>query len=233
MLFEIDQLNEEETTPQTIGEKHSIWTDIAKELARLQKILSQIKSSHALLEKAAQDKDVFFVNKLGNDCLRLSKQYMFALKRYLDKTDTNEVIFAERDSRLHLQGEILEGNILHIQIPELLPDAVKQGESYRYQEIQKDYIPAFRKLFRELEPITYNEKVVLYFLSSYKKERLMKDHDNFEIKQVIDILAAHILKDDNPKWCSLFMDAKVAEEEKCDLYVVPYRLFTSFLEKNP
>lgn len=132
---------------------------------------------------------------------------------------------------LILSGEAQNG-ILRIEIPELLPDKVKQWESGEYNRIYHKYLPAFQNFFSKGRFPIYESKAVICIYSYYENETQLKDHDNFEVKPIIDILSAFLLPDDSPKWCANFMDYRMGEKCYTEIYVVPYSIFGDFFENN-
>ena len=61
----------------------------------------------------------------------------------------------------------------------------------------------------------------------------MRDHDNIEVNKVADIVAMHVLSDDNPSVCSHYYCSASASEDRTEVYVVPKHDFPRwFIEEK-
>ena len=83
-------------------------------------------------------------------------------------------------------------------------------------EVLTEYFDAFK--FKKLS------KATLIFRHVYKTgtpEKWYQDHDNFETKQVADVVALFTMVDDSPKHCCHLSSASDGEENQTEIYVVP------------
>lgn len=106
-----------------------------------------------------------------------------------------------------------------LRMPTLLPK--KQSGSTEY--IRGYLVEAMKKFFAGKPRIRYRD-CVLVFRHVYDKtrpEKLRRDHDNIEVNKVADIVAMHVLPDDNPSVCSHYYCSASASEERTEVYVVP------------
>ena len=100
-------------------------------------------------------------------------------------------------------------------------------------EINATYGKSFIKFFdgfREINNFELAEKSVLLMRFNYANKRNIKDHDNFELKRIIDVIASNVLPDDSPYWCAQFYDYSItpdATNNSTDIYVIPFSLFLS------
>lgn len=63
------------------------------------------------------------------------------------------------------------------------------------------------------------EKAVIFFYSHFKNSTSAKDHDNMEVKFIIDEICAHLLYDDGPEFCSHYYDGIVDGRDYTDIYI--------------
>lgn len=136
-----------------------------------------------------------------------------------------------------LYFEQLDNNIIRIIFSELLPDRMNtddKGFATNLWRQQEKYKNAILKYFTGSECQLYDEKVVLCFIHHFYKEReargTIKDHDNFEVKSIIDCIANCIFVDDSAKYCSHYMDYQLdaEEEEYSEIYIVPQSHFNQW-----
>lgn len=238
-MFKIDELSDvelEEYVKENIGhtEEYQLSlkkNEIIRNLNRIQSILHSTEDDIKLMKTSVMNEDYERAAVFASSAYKKSKKCSNSICKSKEELGVEEKYNSGLgDSDYTIIGD-RRGDILHIILPELLPDKVQQGEQSRYEEINHTFIPAFKRFFAEGRFPVYEKKAVLCFINIYESERQLKDHDNFEIKQVIDILSAFILTDDNPKWCSHYMDYKMGKAgEKChtEIYIVPQSQFRDF-----
>lgn len=88
----------------------------------------------------------------------------------------------------------------------------KEGKSYA-DEFRLSYYDAFKSYFAN-NPTHYDQKVTITITSIYQNERSMLDYDNMSVKHIIDLIALHMLSDDNPLRYDLVMSAEIGKEPK-------------------
>lgn len=177
------------------------------------------------LEKEKFEASIFYTK----DALKKENRILYQLRNLLRQMGAGEESYGCLASPVSVTGS-LENHILHLVLPELLPDKVQQGEAYRYSEITAAYLSGFQHFFSKGRFPIYEQKAVLVFVNYYQSEQDLKDHDNFETKQIIDILSAFLLPDDNPKWCAHYMDYKLGATNHTEIYVVPFSQFLPFFQ---
>lgn len=242
-MFTIDELSEvemDEYIRESIGHTEEYQESVKKGsiIKELNKILSSLKTigdEVKLMKTAVINEDYEEAAAFGRSAYKKSKQCSNSICKSKEELGVEEQYSVNWGNSDYVIKGDRQGEILHIILPELLPDKVQQGEQSRYEEINHTFLPAFQNFFAEGRFPVYESKAVLCFINIYESERQLKDHDNFEIKQVIDILSAFILTDDNPKWCSQYMDYRMGKMgEKChtEIYVVPQSQFIEFLKTS-
>jgi len=134
-------------------------------------------------------------------------------------------------SQIELDGRVEDG-ILHIVSPVHPPKRVAVTDKSYYDEIRYVYYCAFKEFFKKIQYEIANEKAILAFYFNYTSGRELTDHDNFELKCIIDILTTYVLPDDSPKWCAHFCDYRMGERESTDIYIIPESKYIDFLVKK-
>ena len=55
------------------------------------------------------------------------------------------------------------------------------------------------------------------------------DYDNLQLKQLIDIIAAHILTDDNANLCNIYHSCLPSDKDCTKVYIMPKNTFSKWL----
>ena len=221
-----DQFGETEEYKENEKKNH-LLKEFKKLLSETEKIQLGIQNTYDSIYESNYKKAAFY----GSDALKKSNHVTYRIRRLLAEFGIEEELTLSAATSFDVIGQI-EGEILHLILPDLLPDKVKEGESKRYAEIAHTYLTAFQKFFSSGRFPVYESKAVIVFYHYYKNEKFLKDHDNFETKQIIDILSAFLLTDDNPKWCSNFMDYRMGDTNHTEIYIVPESQFIDFLKNK-
>ena len=83
-------------------------------------------------------------------------------------------------------------------------------------------------------PTEYKEEnIAIIFLHCYQKNHASwakKDHDNIEIKWIIDALNNHFFIDDGPFRTSLYHHSTIDEVDHTCIYLVPFWNLIDFLK---
>ena len=135
-------------------------------------------------------------------------------------------------------AEVMDEDILHFSFPELLPKRIKPNNSKYYAEYKRIsiyYERFFSDFFEELngereEVFFYKEKVVIFFYHHFNSPHLVRDHDNFELKRIIDCIAFNCLPSDSAMYCSHYCDYVMDKENFSEIFVIPEKKFVGFLK---
>lgn len=122
--------------------------------------------------------------------------------------------------------------ITHIHLNTLLPtkkDTVRVNDK---NTVELTYVAALNRAVVEKRIHPYREKVVFAIIHNFSPKSKLIDHDNFFIKPIIDGIVSVLLPDDSPDRVTLYMDARIEDEESTDIYVVPYEKFDISLIKG-
>lgn len=129
-----------------------------------------------------------------------------------------------------VRAEVVEeGAVVHIVFNTLLPKRMKNGTLRDLDVEYLTYAAALNKAFKQHEIARYSEKVFLCFRHIYTSEREMLDHDNIEIKTVLDAITLNVLHDDGPKQCGLNIDYEMGEYKHTEIDIVPVKEFPSYI----
>lgn len=122
-------------------------------------------------------------------------------------------------------------NWFSIRIPALLPKKTEGSADY----IRSSLYLAMRDFFVKAPPVRYRDCVLIYrhVYDETRPERQKRDHDNIEINMVSDIVAMYVMPDDGPDVCSHYYCSSKAAADRTEVYVVPKRDFTAWLEAEP
>ena len=115
-----------------------------------------------------------------------------------------------------------------LRFPALLPKKEKGSADY----VRGFLIPAMTRFFSDKYPVRFQSSVLIYrhIYNRERPERRKRDHDNFEINMVTDIIAIFVLPDDGPEYCNHYYCSAEGNEERTEVYVVPRREFATWLQ---
>lgn len=119
---------------------------------------------------------------------------------------------------------------IKIVMPFLLPS--KRSQKYNC-DLLIDPLDYVLRAFAKEDPAKKYEECILAFRHIYTNEfpdRAIRDHDNIEIKKVIDIIASHFMVDDSGRFCSHFYTSAVGEKEVTEVYVMNKNRLKYWLE---
>lgn len=155
------------------------------------------------------------------------------------------VEFGSKEGYAHVRKELAETanikfeyfdyHVLHIILPDLIPlrPRLNQGNYALKNNVDFDYIrssysDAFLQEFRKGKFRTYSQKVVIFYVNYYKRNEMIRDHDNLDSKIITDIITQHLLIDDDPTCVSTFMDFSYGKFDHTEAYVIPEEYFPNF-----
>lgn len=124
----------------------------------------------------------------------------------------------------------IENSLVSIDLPLLIPKRkASQHTTYYCEKLDRmlkgKVIPECLK----------SKKVAIIFLHCYEKrhaEWAKRDHDNLEIKWIIDALNNHFFVDDGPFRTSLYNHTTVDSHDHTVVYIMPILDFPDFLSRN-
>lgn len=60
----------------------------------------------------------------------------------------------------------------------------------------------------------------------------IRDYDNLEMKQILDVVCAYLMMDDNGLLCNVYNTTELGEEDVTKLYVMDQDMFPGWLEEH-
>lgn len=118
---------------------------------------------------------------------------------------------------------INEESSFRIVFNELLPTRFKgktSGELYLYRKkIFNKYYPLFEDYFNNNPTERFSRKVDIIFIHHFESEREVRDPDNFDIKQILDILSSFLLRGDSLLHCKISIDGIMDSETFSEIII--------------
>ncbi len=119
--------------------------------------------------------------------------------------------------------------ILEVTLPVILPSKAKTKTNYLYE-------PLFFAMenFSKKQPLFIKEKVMMCIEFIYEKNNKKiprGDHDNKEVKQVIDAISSFVVPDDSDDYLSLCQISSNGEYNHTKIYIMPEKDFGNFFLK--
>ena len=144
------------------------------------------------------------------------------------KTYKKEVIVRCADS-MGITVQKKDG-ILEVTLPMILPTKAKAKAEFLFE-------PLFFAMenFSKSESLFINEKAMMCIEFIYDKNNKNSprgDHDNKEVKQVIDAISAFVVPDDSDNYLSLCQISSEGEYNHTKVYVMPERHFSDFFSDH-
>jgi len=115
-----------------------------------------------------------------------------------------------------------------VTMPILLPKKAKGSPEY----VRSILYPAMRRFFHGREPVCYPKctLVMRHIYDQARPERGYRDHDNVEVKAVVDIMALYVMKDDSALRCNHYYCGIPGSRDQTEIYVIPQHDLMLFLE---
>lgn len=105
-----------------------------------------------------------------------------------------------------------------------------EGQKTIYEDY---YIALYRQLQKSItnnEVWTYNEPVVVEFITHYKENEVLSDHDNLESSGFLDVITSMLLVEDNPYWCDLYYKAVFNDSKSfSEIRIIPKSGFRNLM----
>lgn len=117
-------------------------------------------------------------------------------------------------------------------IPALLP---KKHDSHSCAYIVDPLRHAMEQFTRENKPERLRESVVCFrhIYQDSMPERAVRDHDNIEVKKVLDVIADKLLTDDNGYLCSNLYTSAKGDKNSTEVYIMHPQYISEWLQTYP
>lgn len=124
-----------------------------------------------------------------------------------------------------------EDNILSVMLPGLLPKRkLHVNMSFLYEPLNHALFK-----FQHEHHITYYSDCVVCFCHIYDRSLStdrIRDYDNLECKQILDVIASYVLVDDTSLLCDLFHTMEYSDTDCTMIYVMEKRVFPEWLKSR-
>jgi len=209
--------------------------DLRKEVSNIIKVLDKYNKS---LSMSVNDLKLYFdedepspyfikqeIGKLSNTVRKYIKK-IYDIGLYcgcLTKEDRNMIV---SEDLMFTQ----EKERLHIVFPTLLPRRITQNDSpVTSADIKQMYQRSFYEFFCKGKHRMHTDRVMIVYTMIFSNEKEFIDMDNFQTKEVTDLITSWLSLEDDPKHCALYMDYKMGEYSHTEVDVMPYDKFLDFL----
>lgn len=121
--------------------------------------------------------------------------------------------------------------ILKITLPSLLPKR-KQRQS---TEFLIDPFYFVLSQYADNHPIPKHSQCVVCFSHVYRRDlptRRIRDYDNLELKQILDVIATFIMVDDTGLLCDAYNTTELGDEDCTRIFVMDKSLFPVWLSEH-
>lgn len=120
--------------------------------------------------------------------------------------------------------------VLKIVMPGLMPK-----RKWKNTEFLTAPLMAALSAFVKETPIPRYQECVACFAHVYNNkfpERRIRDHDNIECKQVLDVVSLFALTDDSGRFCDTFHTSELGGENRTELYIMKKEAFPDWFSEQ-
>lgn len=124
-----------------------------------------------------------------------------------------------------------EDRLLEITLPCLLPKRQKRQSS----EFLIDPIYAALSQYVKSHPLPQFQHCVVCFSHVYcheQPERRVRDYDNLELKQLLDVVGSFIMVDGSGLLCDAYNTTELGETDCTHIFIMPPEQFPKWLEQR-
>ena len=132
-----------------------------------------------------------------------------------------------------VQGIVIReySDMFEIELPCLFPHR-KQRQSSEYLT---DPLYFLLSQYTDSHPVRKYTDCVVCFVHEYNKDlpnRRIRDYDNLEQKQMLDVIAAFILQDDGGMCCDSYNTVALGDADKTRIFIMPRKRFYTWLAEQ-
>lgn len=118
----------------------------------------------------------------------------------------------------------------HLSLPITLPKYGEKSKSLLSENLMSEL-----KIFNQNNQLNKFEKAVFVFINNISNNvstNKVRDNDNYEYKDIINVLAFWFLPDDSFKCCNIYNGTKISDKNSTEIFIVPTDKFADFYIKN-
>lgn len=132
-----------------------------------------------------------------------------------------------------MMGILIEqnGDVMEITLPGLLPKRKRRPST----EFLLDPFNAALSQYAKEHTMPRYEHCVVCFSSIYSHkapERRVRDYDNLEMKQLLDVAAAYLLVDDSGLLCDAYITTELGEADCTRIFIMDSNRFPSWIKER-
>lgn len=199
-----------------IAETEDVFTDKAL------KIIEKLKTS---IMQYGKNKQSFTVatnreqfDRIRKDCLKLNN---LAIEEYARLDKIGE--YSSNNSDWKCKVDYQNGSY-NICFNKLLPSRNCGRETINHMQ------NVLKEALLKVPLNTFTERVTIQVIHHFDKT--MKDYDNLSFKAAIDVIALYLLKDDNPKYMSLYQDYIMDNAAYTEIIVSSFKDFIQSIDRR-
>jgi len=199
--------------------------EMKKEVQEGERLIKIVRMLYSVNPENPQIND--YISEIVNHCEKLTVKAR-ELNIYTKGEKAKITEECEDDSGIPVELCITEGGWFCMRIPMLASKKEKGNNDY----IRGALYPILQYYFSE-HKFRKLDDCMLIFRHVYKHKTppsWYRDHDNFETKQVADIVAMFTMVDDGPKYCTSIQGVATGDENKTEIYVVPKDSFPEWYD---
>ena len=211
-----------------------------KQFEEISKILKQSEETSNLLKRikdTLNKKDTYFKDdliektlfKMEKNVLRFRNIVPYFQKKYPVTLNNNRTLKDDYIQNYQIQVSKNEFGY-RIILPLTLPKFGEKKKSILVDPLNfvlKEY--ALDNKIKKFERAVF---VVINHISSNTPMYLIRDNDNYEYKDIINVLAFWFLPDDSFDCCSLYSGTQIDNDNFTEIHIVPKEKFADFFSKH-
>lgn len=204
-------------------------TELSRRIAHIRRLLSRIEPIVLTLERLDADLSPNEHLTLSTEAALLCERVTCLLRNIVYATSgQRRSIYLGHAAATHEIHIFYHEGIFEIHLPVLLPR--KQGKLS--SQFLFDPLNTALTNFLHSVSVPKFQECTICICHSYDA-RLSKgvlfDYDNLQLKQLIDVIASHVLTDDNAKLCNIYHSCLPSDRDCTKIYIMPKSSFSKWL----
>ena len=203
--------------------------EIARRLAHIRRLQTRIEQTTCSLEKLDA---TLYPNEhlaLCTEAALLSERVTCLMRNIVYATSgQRRSIYLGHAAATHEIHLFYHEGIFEIHLPVLLPR--KQGKLS--SQFLFDPLNTALTDFLQAVSVPKFRECTICICHSYDSRisrGVLFDYDNLQLKQLIDVIASHVLTDDNAKLCNVYHSCLPSDKDCTKVYVMPKNTFSKWL----
>lgn len=203
--------------------------EIARRLAHIRRLQTRIEQTTCSLEKLDE---TLYPNEhlaLCTEAALLSERVTCLMRNIVYATSgQRRSIYLGHAAATHEIHLFYHEGIFEIHLPVLLPR--KQGKLS--SQFLFDPLNTALTDFLQAVSVPKFRECTICICHSYDSRisrGVLFDYDNLQLKQLIDVIASHVLTDDNAKLCNVYHSCLPSDKDCTKVYIMPKNTFSKWL----